>query len=121
MARTRSLTLSSLYPVKLKVEAVEARRAILLITAEDEAQPAAYGVKRTNLKTMKAIGSRYVAHPGGVTRIHLHFLEPYTEYTIQVKPIKFANKDEIWIDETSFETLGGTKPSVHSSMIHAAV
>ena len=102
--------MSSPYPVKLKVEAVAAKTANLLITAEGEAQPAAYVVKRTNLKTMKATGSRYAAEPGGVTRIRLHSLEPYTEYTAKVKPIKFANQAGIWIDETSFKTLGGKKP-----------
>ena len=103
----RSLNLSSLYPAKLKVEAITAKTAILLITAEGEAQPAAYQVKRTNRKTMKATGSRYAAQPGGVTRIHLHSLEPYTEYTVQFKPIKFANHAGVWIYETSFKTIGG--------------
>ena len=104
-----SLNLSSLYPVKLKVEAVAAKTADLLIIAEGEAQPAAYAVKRTNLKTMKATGSRYAAEPGGVTRIHLRSLEPDTEYRVKVKPIQYANKDGLWNDETSFKTLGGKK------------
>ena len=103
----RSLNLSSIYPAKLKVEAITARTAILLITAEGEAQPAAYHVKRTNRKTMKATGSRYAAQPDGVTRIHLHSLEPNTEYTVQLKPIKFATQAGVWIDETSFKTIGG--------------
>ena len=109
----RSLNFSSLYPVKLKVEAITANTAMLLITAEGEAQAAAYDVKRTNRKTMKATGSRYLAKPGGVTRIHLHSLEPYIEYTVQVKPIKFANEAGVWTYGTSFKTLGGKKLFVH--------
>ena len=80
---------------------------MLLITAEGEAQLAAYDVKRTNHKTMNATGSRYAAQPGGVTRINLHSLEPYTEYTVQLKPIKFANQAGVWIHEISFKTIGG--------------
>ena len=103
----RSLNLSSLYPVKLKVEAITAKTAILLVTSEGEAHPAAYDVKRTNRKTMNATGSRYLAQPAGLTRIPLHSLEPYTEYRVQVKPIKFANQAGEWIYETSFKTIGG--------------